>query len=98
MKHLIRPEVDMKVTKINTNINFKENRLSREMNSQDAILMLRDPNAAVKFQKSQEYARKADSIDSNPITSLGYKLYRAFKTITDKTDNNAENTQLNTVA
>ena len=67
----------MQVNRI-SNINFRENTLSREMNSENAILMLRDPNAAVRFQHSQEYARKADSIDTNPIVALGYKLYRTF--------------------
>ena len=68
------------------NINFKENTLSREMNSEDAILMLRDPKASVKFQQSQEYARKADSVDSNPIVALGYKLYRTFQLLTDNSE------------
>ena len=84
----------MKVNKIN-NISFRENDLSREMNSQDAILMLRDPNAAVKFQKSQEFARKADSVDSNPIVALGYKLYRTFSLIAEATNkDNTENLSL----
>ena len=78
------------------NISFKENTLSREMNSEDAILMLRDPKASVKFQQSQEYARKADSVDSNAIVALGYKLYRTFQLLTDNEGN--ENKQLDTVA
>lgn len=67
----------MKINKI-TNINFRENKKTRETNSENAILMLRDPNASVRFQQSQEYAKKADSIDTNPIVALGYKLYRTF--------------------
>jgi len=67
----------MQINRI-SNINFRENTLSREMQSENAILMLRDPNASVRFQQSQEYARKADSIDTNPIVALGYKLYRTF--------------------
>ena len=78
------------------NISFKENTLSREMNSEDAILMLRDPKASVKFQQSQEYARKADSVDSNAIVALGYKLYRTFQLLTD--NEGQENKQLDTVA
>ena len=88
----------MKINKINT-ITFKENTLSREMNSENAILMLRDPNASVKFQQSQEYARKADSVDSNPILAIGYKLYRTINLIKDNDNNNkAEKKQLDTVA
>ena len=87
----------MKINTINT-INFKENTLSREMNSEDAILMLRDPNASVKFQQSQEYARKADSVDSNPFVAIGYKLYRTFNLIKNNEMKKEEVKQLNTVA
>jgi len=87
----------MKTNKI-VNINFKENTLAREMNSQDAILMLRDPKAAIKFQQSQEYAKKADSVDSNPIVAIGYKLYRAFSIITKPEGEEAEKKQLDIVA
>jgi len=70
----------MVINKIN-NISFKENVLSREMNSQNALLMLRDPNASVKFQQNKEIAQNADSLSSNPIKALGYKLYRTFSLI-----------------
>ena len=86
----------MRVNNI-TNINFKENNTSKETKSGNAILMLRDPNASVKFQQSQEYAKKADSIDSNPIVSLGYKLYRTFNMI-KKEGSKAENNQFNKIA
>jgi hypothetical protein len=76
---------------------YFQNTLSREMHSENAILMLRDPNAAVRFQQSQEYARKADSVDSNPIVALGYKLYRTFNMIKGDESPNAETTQLDTV-
>ncbi len=93
----------MKIDRIYTNINtlsFRENTLSREMQSANAILMLRDPNAGVKFQKNQELAKKADSIDSNPIVALGYKLYRTFNMLkgSEKTSSYAENKQFNKVA
>ena len=85
----------MKINRIQ-NISFKENTLSREMNSEDAILMLRDPKASVKFQKSQEYARKADSVDSNPFVALGYKLYRTFQML--KENEQAENEHFKAIA
>ena len=88
----------MRVNKITNNINFKENTLSVKMNSENAILMLRDPNAAVKFQHSQEYARKADSVDTNPIVALGYKLYRTFNMIKNNDSYKADTKNLNTIA
>ena len=88
----------MKVNKINTNINFRENKVTREVKSENAILMLRDPKAAVKFQKSQEYARKADSVDSNPFVAIGYKLYRTFNMLKENQNIQAENRQLNKIA
>ena len=87
----------MRVNNI-TNINFKENTLSVRMNSENAILMLRDPKAMVKFQQNQDFAKKADSIDSNPIVALGYKLYRTFNLIKNNKSSSAEMSQLNTVA
>ncbi|MBR2430453.1 hypothetical protein IKB17_03190 [bacterium] len=86
----------MKINNI-TNINFKNNKLAKDENSANAILMLRDPNASIKFQQSQEYAKRADSIDSNPIVSLGYKLYRTFNII-KKESSKAENNQFNKIA
>lgn len=77
----------MRVENINF-ISFKENTLSREMNSSDALLMLRDNNAAVRFRQSQEFARKADSVDTNPIVALGYKLYRTFNMLTEHNHKN----------
>lgn len=88
----------MKINKIN-NINFRENVLSREMDSQNAILMLRDPNASIKFQQSREIAQYADSISSNPLKALGYKLYRTFSMIRDNdSETQNTNTHLNTLA
>jgi hypothetical protein len=72
----------MQINKI-SNISFRENVLSREMDSQNAILMLRDPNASVKFQQNKEIAQNADSLSSDPLTALGYKLYRTFSMLRD---------------
>jgi len=88
----------MQINKIQ-NISFKENTLSREMNSEDAILMLRDPKASIRFQQSKEYARKADSVDTNPLLAIGYKLYRTFQMISDNDKPaNAENKRLDAIA
>ncbi len=82
----------MLINKINnfSNINFKENVISKGAESQNAILMLRDPNASVKFQQNQEFAKNADTVNTNPFKSLGYKLYRTFSMIKEN-----EQTQTN---
>lgn len=63
------------------NTNFKANNVSKDTESQNAILMLRDPKASVKFQQNQEFALNADSVNANPLKALGYKLYRTFNMI-----------------
>lgn len=102
IKHLIKKQftevTKMKINKI-SNINFKENVLSQEMNSQNAILMLRDSNASVKFQHNKEIAQNADASASNPIKALGYKLYRAFSILReDSTVEIPEETSLDYIA
>lgn len=74
----------MQVNRI-SNINFRENTttVSRDIDSQNAILMLRDPNASIKFQQNQEFAQNADSVGTNPLKALGYKLYRTFNMLRD---------------
>ena len=44
----------MKIERIYTNINFRENTLSKTMKSEDALLMFRNPNASVKFEQNKE--------------------------------------------
>ncbi len=77
----------MQINKI-SNINFKEY-TTKNTESQNAILMLRDPNASVKFQQNQIFAQNADTLSSNPLKALGYKLYRTFNMI----HNNDQNVQ-----
>ena len=82
-----------------TNINFKENQVQKNNDSQNAILMLRDPNASVKFQQNKEIANKADMLNTNPLTAIGYKLYRTFSMIRDNASEPVETEQkLDTVA
>ena len=88
----------MKVNKI-YNISFKENELSREMNSKNAILMLRDPNASIKFQQNKEIAQNADALSSNPLKALGYKLYKTFSIIKgDEAPEMPENSHFSVIA
>jgi len=88
----------MKINKI-SNISFRENDPSKTAGSQNAILMLRDPNASVKFQQNKEIAQKADVFNTNPLKALGYKLYRTFSMIRDSEPVEAESAKhLNTLA
>ena len=72
----------MMINKI-SNITFKEVETPKTIDSQNAILMLRDPNASIKFQQNKELAQKADVLNTNPLTALGYKLYRTFSMLRD---------------
>ncbi len=96
----------MLVNKI-SNVNFRENSnninnnkyMTRDLGSQNAILMLRDPNASVKFQHNQVFAQNADSVSTNPLKALGYKLYRTFSMIkANDQDAQAESKQFNAIA
>ena len=87
----------MKINRI-TNINFKNTETPKTSDSQNAILMLRDPNASVKFQQNKEIAQKADVFNTNPLKALGYKLYRTFSMIRDNDTIHAELNHLNTLA
>lgn len=87
----------MKINAI-TNINFKDNETPQNISSQNAILMLRDKNASVRFQQNKEIAQKADVFNTNPLTALGYKLYRTFSLIRDNDSVESEEQKLNTLA
>ncbi len=66
-----------------TMLNAENNAIS----SDEALLMLQDPKSAVIFEKNQKEAKKAN--DADPLTSLGYKLYRTFKYLTNASYNEA---------
>ena len=87
----------MQINKI-SNINFRETAPAKEVESQNAILMLRDPKASVKFQQNQEFAKNADAVTSNPLKSLGYKLYRTFSMIRETEQVPQVEKQLNVLA
>ena len=92
----------MKVAKINNNnlnnnIKFRENVASATMNNRDAGLMIQSQSAAVKFARERYIAQTANSVNSNPIKSLGYKLYRTFGYLTNH-ETPKSNKSLNVVA
>ena len=37
----------------------------------------------INFEKEKLIAQRADSMDANPVTSLGYKLYRTFRFLSE---------------
>ena len=57
------------------------NNNNEENRSYSSLLLLQDPKSAVIFEKNKSDAKKANSND--PITALGYKLYRTFRYITN---------------
>ena len=96
----------MLVNKI-SNVNFRDNSnninnnkyMTRDLGSQNAILMLRDPNESVKFQHNKVFAQNADSVSTNPLKALGYKLYRTFSMIkADNQDVQPEQKQFSAIA
>ncbi len=50
----------------------------------------------VNFEKEKLIAQRADSVDANPVTSLGYKLYRTFRFLSEHETPDAK--QLNYIA
>jgi len=76
----------MKIQTINNinNTTFKNTSSQRTINT--ALLIL-DQDNVHSFKKNHEIAVKAGSIDVNPFTALGYKLYRTFRYILGKNTN-----------
>ena len=79
----------MKVNNINI-INFKS--------KSQPIAPLSQQQSKVNFEKEKLIAQKADSVNANPITSLGYKLYRTFRFLSEHEPAVAVNEQFNVVA
>ncbi len=79
----------MKINAIN-NINYTSNSQPIAPRSQQQI--------KVNFEKEKLIAQRADSINANPITSLGYKLYRTFRFLSEHETAPVVNQKLNTVA
>ena len=70
----------MKVNSINGNIN----NVSFYANNKNKNNVPRSQQLnSINFEKEPTLAMKADSLSANPITSLGYKLYRTFRFISE---------------
>lgn len=52
----------------------------------------------INFEKEKLIAQRADSVDANPVTSLGYKLYRTFRFLSEHEPTPAQQQSLNVVA
>ena len=68
----------MKINQINKyNINtFRSNNQTTAPRSQQL-------QNSVNCEREQMLAQKADSMSANPLTSLGYKLYRTFRFLSE---------------
>lgn len=92
----------MRISPISTKTFLAEKPSSPASGSYDALLMLQDPKSAVIFEKNKSDSRNANS--DNPITSLGYKLYRTFRYITNASyatqviENSEKEEKLDTIA
>lgn len=80
----------MKVNKINNYISFNANNTVTAPRSQQQ-------QNKINFEKEKMIAQKADSIEANPVTSIGYKLYRTFRILSEHESSSAPQ-QLNVVA
>ena len=79
----------MKITNI-TNINFKS--------TSQPIAPRSQQQNKVNFEKEKMIARKADSVDANPVTALGYKLYSTFRIISEHEPSGSQQNSLDVVA
>ena len=79
----------MKVNNINK-INYTAN------NNSTVIAPRSQQQNKVNFEKERLIAQRADSVDANPVTSLGYKLYRTFRYLSEHETPDAK--QLNYIA
>ncbi|MCD8377203.1 MAG: hypothetical protein LUB59_00260 [Candidatus Gastranaerophilales bacterium] len=82
----------MKINQINEyKINYTSNNQQIAPRSQQQL-------NKVNFEKEQQLAKKADSINANPITSLGYKLYRTFRFLSEHETAPVQQNSLNITA
>ena len=81
----------MKVNKINNNINYMG-----QTNSTVSAPRSQQQQNKINFEKEKLIAQRADSTDANPVTALGYKLYRTFRFLSEHETPDAR--QLNYVA
>ncbi len=83
--------------KVNS-INGYMNTVSFKANSSNISAPRSQQQNSINFEKEQSIARKADSLSANPITSLGYKLYRTFRIISEHESSAAPTQKFNVVA
>lgn len=84
----------MKVNSINTYMNT----VSFKANESNISAPRSQQQNSINFEKEQSIVKKADSLSANPITALGYKLYRTFRIITEHEPSAAPTQNFNVVA
>ena len=59
------------------------NKINYTANGQPIAPRSQQQQNKVNFEKELLLAKRADSVDANPVTSLGYKLYRTFRFLSE---------------
>ena len=67
----------------NTNITRKPQAFKSKMTDETipnaAVMSLQSPDAMIKFQRDFKNSSRADAVQSNPISALGFKIQKALK-------------------
>lgn len=72
------------------------NKINYTANGQPIAPRSQQQQNKVNFEKELLLAQRADSVDANPLTALGYKLYRTFRFVSEHETPNPQ--QLNYMA
>ena len=72
------------------------NKINYTANAQPIAPRSQQQQNKVNFEKELLLAKRADSVDSNPVISLGYKLYRTFRFLSEHETPNTQ--ELNYIA
>lgn len=71
-------------------ISFKEGNLNN-LTPNVAILPLQNTNAKINFEKDLQRTIKADAVQSNPLTALGYKFVKTYNILFSPENNKPKN-------
>ena len=72
------------------------NKINYTANAQPIAPRSQQQQNKVNFEKELLIAKRADSVDANPVISLGYKLYRTLRFLSEHETPNTQ--ELNYIA